>query len=123
LKFGIYTDAGRATCQGFPGSLDSEDSDAKLFAEWEVDYVKVDWCHSEGLDAKVQYRKWRDAILKAGRPMVLSICEWGLSKPWEWASTVGHLWRTTGDIRDSWESVMDILGRQVDLYPYAGPGC
>lgn len=122
LKFGIYTDAGKATCQGFPGSFNFEDADARLFAEWGVDYVKVDWCHSEGLDAKVQYGKWRDAVLKAGRPMVLSICEWGRSRPWEWASTVGHLWRTTDDIRDSWGSIMDILERQVDLYPYAGPG-
>jgi len=122
LKFGIYTDAGRQTCQGFPGSFGYEELDAKQFAEWGADYVKVDWCHTEGLDAKVQYAKWRDAILKSGRPMVLSICEWGVSRPWEWAGLVGHLWRTTGDIQDSWESMIAILDKQADLYPYAGLG-
>jgi alpha-galactosidase len=53
--------------------------------------------------------------------MVLSICEWGRNRPWEWAGGVGHLWRTSGDIADRWDSVMDILDRQVALAEFAGP--
>ncbi|MGH3377145.1 MAG: glycoside hydrolase family 27 protein, partial [Actinoallomurus sp.] len=45
LKFGIYTSAGTMTCaQTMPGSLDHEAQDAKTFASWGVDFVKVDDC-------------------------------------------------------------------------------
>jgi len=63
-----------------------------------------------------------NALYTAGRPIVFSICEWGSNKPWEWAGAVGHLWRTTGDISDSWNSMIDIFDRQKDLARYAGPG-
>ena len=57
----------------------------------------------------------------AHRPIVFSICEWGSNKPWEWAGDVGNLWRTTGDISDSWNSMIKIF-EQKDLAKYAGPG-
>src|SRR5690242_3836058 len=98
LKFGIYTDAGRKTCQGRPGTYGHEDQDARTFAEWGVDYVKEDWCYAEGLDAPAQYAKFRDALAKAGRPIVFSICEWGSHEPWSWGPKTGNLWRTTDDI-------------------------
>jgi alpha-galactosidase len=121
LRLGIYTDAGTATCQGFPGSLGHEVADARRFAEWGVDYVKVDWCHTDGLDPRAAYPTWARALRGCGRPMILSICEWGVSRPWEWAGTVGHLWRTYGDIQDSWSSLVTVLDRQADLHAYAGP--
>jgi alpha-galactosidase len=122
LKFGIYTDAGRLTCQGRPGSHDHEDLDARTFAEWGVDYVKVDWCYAEGLDAVTQYSRFRDALAHAGRPMVFSICEWGSHTPWEWGPKTGNLWRTTGDIQDNWNSMLsnlDISGQHASA---ARPG-
>lgn len=64
----------------------------------------------------------RNALYTAGRPIVFSICEWGQNKPWEWAGEVGHLWRTTGDISDSWNSMINIFNQQKDLSRYAGPG-
>jgi len=67
LKLGVYTDAGRLTCQKRPGSFDHELQDAKTYASWGVVYVKVDWCYSEGLDPEVQYVKFRDALAQAGR--------------------------------------------------------
>ncbi len=121
LRFGIYTDAGTRTCQGFPGSLGYEFRDARRFAEWGVDYVKVDWCHTDGLSAHATYERWREALVAAERPIVLSVCEWGRSYPWNWAGAIGHLWRTCPDIQDNWESVLAILDRQVDLHPFAGP--
>jgi alpha-galactosidase len=124
LKFGIYTSAGTATCDvlGFPGGLDHEDQDAKLFASWGVDYLKYDNCHNQGRDSVERYTKMRDAIAKTGRPMVFSICEWGESQPWRWAHDVGQLWRTTGDIEDKWSSMLSILHRTQSLAPYARPG-
>ncbi|HZD03690.1 MAG TPA: glycoside hydrolase family 27 protein, partial [Longimicrobiales bacterium] len=122
LKFGLYTDAGRATCQRRPGSYDHEEFDARTYAEWGVDYVKVDWCNSQGLDAPTQYARVRDALAAADRPIVFSICEWGTNQPWEWGPETGHLWRTTGDIADRWESVLSILDRSSQYWHAAGPG-
>jgi alpha-galactosidase len=74
----------------------------------------------------------RDALYKAGRPIVFSICEWGDNKPWEWAKPIGHLWRTTGDITHCWDceenhgtwsswGIMRILDKQKGLRVHAGP--
>ncbi|MEU0333424.1 NPCBM/NEW2 domain-containing protein [Streptomyces sp. NPDC006193] len=124
LKLGIYTSAGTKTCDsaGFPGALGHEYSDARQFADWGVDYLKYDNCNNQGVDARQRYRTMRDALDATGRPIVYSICEWGENKPWEWASGVGHLWRTTGDISDSWSSMLSIVKQNLPLAPYAGPG-
>ncbi len=122
LKFGLYSCAGTKTCEGRPGSKGYEEQDARQYAAWGVDYLKYDWCNTEGMSAPEAYKKMRAALDAAGRPIVFSICEWGRSKPWLWAKGVGHLWRTTGDIKDNWESVMKLLDLQVGLESYAGPG-
>ncbi|HUH29145.1 glycoside hydrolase family 27 protein [Gelidibacter sp.] len=132
LKFGIYSDAGTKTCAGRPGSKGFERQDAETYANWDVDYLKYDWCHTEGQDAITSYTLMRDELFKAGRPIVFSICEWGENKPWEWAKDVGHLWRTTLDIDmearydgNIWGNLYgwsDLVDMQVGLEKYAGPG-
>ncbi|PJJ76756.1 alpha-galactosidase [Thermoflavifilum aggregans] len=122
LKLGIYSSAGTKTCAGYPASLDHEEIDAKTFASWGVDYLKYDNCYNQGRPLIERYQAMQQALAHCGRPIVFSICEWGLENPWEWAPRLGNLWRTTGDIRDSWESVMSILDQQVGLAKYAGPG-
>ena len=105
FKFGIYSCAGSKTCGGFPASQGHEYQDARLFASWGIDYLKYDWCNTGTRDPREAYTTMRDALFAAGRPVVFSICEWGGSKPWEWARDVGHLWRTTGDITDCYDCV------------------
>ena len=130
LKFGIYSDAGTLTCQKRPGSRGYEFQDARQYAAWGVDYLKYDWCSTSTQNAAASYAIMRDALLKAGRPIVFSICEWGMAKPWLWARDVGNLWRTTGDIQDCWDckrdwggmGVVHILDLQDGLESYAGPG-
>ena len=130
LKFGLYSCAGTKTCAGRPGSHGFETQDARQYAEWGVDYLKYDWCNTEGFDAKESYSRMRQALDNAGRPIVFSLCEWGTNKPWLWVQGIGHLWRTTGDIQDCWDCVRDwggmgwtkILDLQVGLETYAGPG-
>jgi alpha-galactosidase len=132
LKFGIYSDAGTMTCAKRPGSHGFEGKDAQRYASWDVDYVKYDWCNTDGIKPEQAYASMRDALARAGRPIVLSICEWGQSQPWTWAAPVGHLWRTTGDIGICWEKkscgvkwqtgITNILDLQVGLDAYAGPG-
>ncbi len=130
LKFGLYSDGGVYTCAHRPGSRGYEFSDARTYASWGVDFLKYDWCYSEGQSAEASYRLMRDALYKAGRPIVFSMCEWGSNEPWLWGQGIAHLWRTTGDISDcfscesNWGSmgVMQILDRQVKLRGYSGPG-
>src|ERR1043165_3295368 len=124
LKFGIYTSAGTKTCSsiGFPGGLGHEQQDADLFASFGVDYLKYDNCNNQGVDAKQRYITMRDALRRTGRPIVYSLCEWGENQPWTWASDVGHLWRTTGDISDSYDSMLAIAKKNWTLSVFAGPG-
>jgi alpha-galactosidase len=130
LKFGIYSDAGTLTCAKRPGSKDHEAQDAKTYAEWGIDYLKYDWCSTDGQDTRDAYMKMSHALRASGRPIVFSICEWGNSKPWIWAQGVGHLWRATGDIQDCWDcskswggmGVVHIIDLMADLYPFSGPG-
>jgi alpha-galactosidase len=122
LKLGIYTDAGSATCQGRPGSKGREVADAQTYASWGVDYVKEDWCNSNGLDARVQYPLMQDALAQSGRDIVFSICEWGQSSPWEWAAPVGNLWRTTGDIANNWGSMLANFDSSASRAAVGGPG-
>jgi hypothetical protein len=114
LKAGIYTDAGRDGCgyyypTGRPaapgsGSEGHYDQDFLQFSKWGFDFVKVDWCggDKEGLDARSAYQGISDAITRAtaqtGRPMVLSICNWGKQNPWSWAPGMSTMWRTSQDI-------------------------
>ncbi len=136
LKFGIYSDAGEKTCAGRPGSQGHEFQDARQYAAWGVDYVKYDWCNTgSGLaqrNPREAYSTMSRAITASGRPMILSICEWGDNQPWLWGKEYGHLWRTTGDITNCWDcelghgnwlshGVLRILDRQVPLREYSGP--
>ncbi|MFO7369693.1 MAG: glycoside hydrolase family 27 protein [Bacteroidales bacterium] len=132
LKFGIYSCAGNKTCAGRPGSRGYEYQDALQYAKWGVDYLKYDWCFTDGLSAEGAYTTMRDALYAAGRPIMFSLCEWGNNKPWLWGAKVGHLWRTTGDIaaqfegsvdHGTWSSwgVLKILDMQEGLRQYAGP--
>ncbi|WP_343227576.1 glycoside hydrolase family 27 protein [Rhodanobacter sp. 7MK24] len=129
LKFGIYSDAGQLTCGKRPGSWGHEYQDARTYASWGVDYLKYDWCSTYTQDAPSTYTTMSDALRATGRPIVFSICEWGVNKPWLWAKNVGNLWRTTDDIYDHWSgqdgyqhSVLAILDLQVGLDGFAGPG-
>jgi hypothetical protein len=112
LKFGIYEDAGTATCGGYPGSLDHWQQDADLFARWGVDYVKLDGCNvptkpgeSDEQSYHDTYAAWSRAMLGTGRPMVFSVSapayfqggpDW--DKVIGWSAQVGNLWREGADI-------------------------
>ena len=139
LKLGIYSDAGNFTCACYTGSLGHEYQDAIAYAHWGVDYLKYDWCFTNNVNPKGAYTLMRNALGRAGRPILFSICEWGISKPWEWAADIGHSWRTTGDIgpaflpvetsydengRRRWkpQSVLEIIDKNEPLRKYAGPG-
>ncbi|MFC9327449.1 ricin-type beta-trefoil lectin domain protein [Kitasatospora sp. NPDC057015] len=114
LKAGIYTDAGRNGCGYYypstrPPAADTgmeghELQDALRFQEWGFDFLKVDWCggDAEHLDPRTTYGAIAAAVDRAtattGRPMLLSICEWGVGRPWNWGAGTAAMWRTSGDV-------------------------
>lgn len=134
LKFGIYQDRGELTCQGLPGSLRYEKIDMATFAEWGVDYIKLDSCHAErnGRMSSEDYAIFHKAIKATGRPMVLSISDFG-NAAWAWGGKkYAQLWRTSNDIYPWMDSIYYCAqtsgGDQRShpafngLWQFAGPG-
>ncbi|KAK9835556.1 hypothetical protein WJX74_002877 [Apatococcus lobatus] len=123
LKFGIYSDAGLTTCLGYPGGRFYEHSDAESFASWDVDFLKYDNCAAVASDWVVdRYVAMRDALNATGRPILFSLCVWGVADPWIWAQDVGNTWRTTDDIQDNYNSMVANLDNTIGLAQFAGPG-
>jgi len=125
LKFGIYSSPGPKTCAKHEGSYRHEQQDAGSYAKWGVDYLKYDWCSARDVYKPAEYpdafRKMHDALIRTGRPIVYSIH--GRGPVWEWAARSGaNLWRTTGDIKDSYARMIAIASAQSGLEQYAGPG-
>ena len=127
LKFGIYTDAAEWTCAGVTGSYGFEKEDAETYAEWGVDYIKCDYCNApEDIWSAVErYGKFIEEVRRVNPETVFALCEWGQRSPWLWGKEIGaNLWRTTWDLRDTWEhgkyssghnGIMEALDRQVGL--------
>jgi len=125
LKLGIYSSPGPKTCAGFEGSYGHEEQDARTYAAWGIDYLKYDWCSADELhlDMPATYKKMHEALLKTGRPIVYSLCQYGEHQVWRWgASAGGNLWRTSGDISDKYDRMALIGFGQHGLAQYAGPG-
>jgi alpha-galactosidase len=127
LKLGIYSSPGPNTCAGYEGTFGHEEQDARTWAAWGIDYLKYDWCAARNLytDDEMQavYQRMGDALRATGRPIVYSLCQYGRADVWKWGPEVGgNLWRTTGDIRDAWDSMTRIGFGQNDLAKWAKPG-
>jgi alpha-galactosidase len=140
LKFGIYSSPGSRTCANFEGSLGHETQDAQLYAAWGVDFLKYDLCYFQEEMRKARaghpgdrdaaknlmiaaYRKMGDALKATGRPILYSLCQYGVDQPWKWGPAVGaSMWRTTDDIDDSYGRMIAIGFSQAGLSKFAGPG-
>jgi len=127
LKIGLYSSPGPKTCAGYEGSYGHEEQDARTYAEWGFDYLKYDWCSASRIykndELQGVYQKMGDALLRGRRPIVFSLCQYGLNDVWTWGAKVGgNLWRTTGDISDRWDSMSKIGFNQFDISPYIRPG-
>ena len=138
LKFGIYSSPGPKTCGGYEGSYSHEQQDANTYSSWGVDFLKYDLCsymdimklhdpHHDQQQALVTmqaaYRKMHEALLNTHRPIVYSLCQYGVDSVWEWGPQVGgNMWRTTDDIRDNYGSMTLIGFSQAGLEKFARPG-
>lgn len=127
LKLGIYSSPGPKTCSNYEGSYGHEEQDARTFAAWGIDYLKYDWCSAfriyKDSEMRAVYQKMGEALEGSGRPTVFSLCQQGKEEVWKWGPLAGgNIWRTTGDIEDSWKSIAEIGFSQPSLSPYAAPG-
>eukprot|EP01124_Arcella_intermedia_P024789 TRINITY_DN4263_c0_g1_i1.p1 TRINITY_DN4263_c0_g1~~TRINITY_DN4263_c0_g1_i1.p1 ORF type:complete len:398 (-),score=70.60 TRINITY_DN4263_c0_g1_i1:48-1241(-) len=128
LKFGLYTCAGTYTCSSggrdhkIPGSYGHYEQDAKTYASWGVDFVKVDWCSTTGLDPQTQYSQFSHALNVSGRAIFFEMCEWGVNDPWKWGAPLANQWRTTGDHHDDWNNTLGVINKQAGLSSFSGIG-
>lgn len=125
LKFGMYSCAGVLTCAGYPSSYDHEFQDARQFAEWEVDFLKYDFCNfPDNADCINRYHIMSMALKASGREILFSACNWGQQNPWNWMRSIGvHMYRSTGDIFDNFNSFINIFQSQMEHFCQSGPYC
>lgn len=140
LKIGIYGDCGTATCQNFPGQLKYADNltgnyfqiDAETFASWNIDSFKFDGCYLNVSQAAHICPHMGLALNATKRPMLFS-CSWpayendeNITTNWPLVVERCNLWRSFGDIEDSWKSVLDTIDwfvrKQDIIVKYHGPG-
>lgn len=125
LKFGMYSCAGTHTCGGHPGSFEHEFDDAETFAEWGVDYLKYDYCYKpDHIPGEILYKRMSAALRNCGRDIMFSACNWGNDNVYKWIRESGaHLFRSTGDIQDNWESIKRLALSQIGNECYGGNFC
>ncbi len=127
LKLGIYSSPGPTTCAGYAGSYGHEEEDARSIAAWGFDYLKYDWCSGDAVyerkDMLAAFAKMGEALRRTGRPIVYSLCEYGVERVWQWGQSVGaQLWRTTDDISPHFNRISFLALQQGGLERFAGPG-
>mgnify|MGYP004487603355 FL=1 len=125
LKFGMYSCAGYLTCAQYPASYGHEWVDAKTFAEWEIDFLKYDYCiHPCTVRADILYKRMSIALANCGRDILLSACSWGIDDTKIWIKETGAvMWRSAGDIMDQWGSIKYLAQSQLTSLEYNGLGC
>ena len=71
----VLIDLGTHTCGGYPGTLGYIEQDAKIFASWGVDMLKLDGCYASAEIYETGYPNMTKALNATGRPIVFS-CSW-----------------------------------------------
>ena len=131
LKAGIYSTPGPESCNdGYPGSFSYEEIDARTFADWGFDYLKYDWCSYDAVakdhslpELQKPFVIMKEALDRTGRDFVYSLCQYGMGEVWKWGDAVGgNLWRTVGDVFDTWESMSGSGFNQEAGAPFQKPG-
>lgn len=125
LKFGMYSCVGTHTCAGYPGSFEHEFQDAEQLAEWGVDFLKYDYCFKpRHISGELLYKRMSLALKNCGRNILFSACNWGEDGVYQWIRESGaHMYRSTGDIQDNWDSIKKLALSQLDKQCYTGSFC
>jgi len=121
LKFGLYTSAGTITCRGDVGSYGYFDQDAKTFASWDLDYIKMDWCGEKlNYENHIAFGK---ALNQTGRPFWLELCRgtYETQNHYGYAFSVAQSWRSDGDHHDNFASTLEQLKSVEGKSSWYGP--
>ena len=104
------------------------DSIFQLYADWGVDFVKVDdICHEhlyvDDPYGAAEVEMIRRAIDKTGRPMCLSLSPGPavIEKAWH-LEHYANMWRITDDFWDDWRALRAMFERAAAWCTHAGPG-
>ena len=132
LKAGIYSDAGINTCASFwdkdtigvgMGLYGHDKQDLTLFLkDWNYDFIKVDWCGGEwlGLDEQSRYTQISQQIKAIKPTAIYNVCRWQF--PGKWVTNVADSWRISADISNDFQSILNIIDFNADLWMYASAG-
>ena len=132
LKAGIYSDAGLNTCASYwyndtlgvgMGLYGNEERDLELFLKkWDFDFIKVDWCGGEwlGLDEQTSYTSIGKQIKNFKPGAIYNVCRWKF--PGAWVTQIADSWRISGDISNDFESILEIIDLNAELWMYASRG-
>lgn len=132
LKAGIYSDAGINTCASEwdkdtigagSGLYGHEEADLTLMLKtWGYDFIKVDWCGGEkmNLDEELRYKQIATYIKAIKSDAIFNICRWQF--PGKWAVQIADSWRISGDINNTFGSILSIIDKNADLWKYSLPG-
>ena len=125
LKFGMYSCAGTHTCAAHPSSFEHEFEDAATFAEWGVDFLKYDYCFKpKGMPGELLYKRMAMALRNCGRDILFSACNWGQDDVHSWIRESGaQMFRSTGDIQDTWGSIVNLAKSQFGRQSQQGVYC
>lgn len=117
---GLYTSGGDTGCRpSRAGSRGHWQQDADVFAEWQVDWVKMDWCG--GHDLHGSYTNMSHALNATGRSIGFNLCEWGDEKPWEWGPSLAQSWRISRDHSGQWYSTKSAIAKAGSIpHNYSG---
>ncbi len=129
---GIYSDAGANTCGskydkdphglgvGMYGHVEKDAN--TFFADWNFDFIKIDWCGGKwlALNEETEYTKIIKEIHKVKPDARINVCRW--EYPGKWVETIADSWRISGDIRSNFASILKIIDINADHYKYASPG-
>jgi alpha-galactosidase len=90
-----------------------------------VDFLKYDFCfHPMTVRPDTLYKRMALALANCGRDILFSACSWGTENTKKWIKETGaDMWRSTGDIYDSWQSIKGIVQSQLTVQEYNGKGC
>lgn len=106
------------------------DSIFKLYASWGVDYVKCDDICNTNLYRENQYsardevEMLHNAIMKTGRPIVLSLSPGPalIDKAWHYEK-YANMWRITDDFWDKWPLLVNMFERCELWQNHVSEGC
>jgi alpha-galactosidase len=118
MKLGLYASPYDEVCSAQPAlaSVGHEDTDARDFADWGVDFLKYDWCRAtvDHADEVAVFTRMGRALRATGRPIVYGINpnntgDRSAGARYDW-SGIADMARTGSDLVPVWREAIPSIG-------------